>query len=101
MGPIADQILDGGIVAIVTAASVWIGLAKHMEKKYQTLIDAKIAEAAQKIVNELLEQKLAKLKRKALFNNLVAMRLMKEHPNIPFEEIEALRKSCELNASHE
>lgn len=99
MGPIADQVLDGGIVAIITAAVTWLGIAKHMEKKYLTLVDSKVAETAQKVVNEILEKKLDKLKRKAMFNNLVCIRLMKEHPDLPFEEIEALRKSCELNST--
>lgn len=99
MGPLADQLMDGSLIAIITAGATWVGMAKHMEKKYQTLLDARVTEATQKMVNEVLEEKLDRLKRKAMFNNLVCLRLMKEHPNIAMEEIEALRRSCEINST--
>lgn len=96
MGILADQILDWGIVAIISIGGTYIGIIFRLQKKYQTLISQQIYETAQKIIHEAIDDKMRKIERKMMFMSVMCGRVWK-HIGIPDDEIENIRRSCEVN----
>ena len=93
---IASQLFIGIILTFITVTITWLVVGRRMEKKYQTLVDQRIYEAAQHIMSKVVEDKMDTLQRRIICQNLIAMRICRE-VKIAEEEIRQIRSAVDLN----